>query len=403
LYYSKESGYRNLVQALILRENIVVKWWPNIAHVAEKLFLFYSTLIWQDSIASTMIGSLSSSPWFVSLAMSDECIERLYSTPNNETAYNLGLIAAIEKHTGTTLIEPITCLNATAIGNEYPLTDSGDFDSNIQWPLTRGWPPTYWFLHPSDALQLGSTILNTDPCFWYNQSYTLKNQAVTVLLLDRKHSRIINNTQTVVEDLVQSFKETSSYSSSSGSDSSASSDGSDGSNTFMYHTISMVSVESFENKSFYEQVQAARNADVLIAIHGAGLINMAFMRPCSIVLEIFHWGYNEVDYFKGLAHSAGLIREHWVEGYNNVEYLFDDAFSSATCRDIINGLHRDGNSHDSSWVRQRCMDLEGPCRRCIRDVSKVTISLEPLRRAMDYAMKRRRVCMEKSMYYSPSS
>lgn len=47
----------------------------------------------------------------------------------------------------------------------------------------------------------------------------------------------------------------------------------------------------FENMTVDEQVRDMRRSDIVIAAHGAGQTNVAFMRPCSILIEITPYGY----------------------------------------------------------------------------------------------------------------
>jgi len=46
--------------------------------------------------------------------------------------------------------------------------------------------------------------------------------------------------------------------------------------------------------SFAEQVRDMRRTDIVIAPHGAGQTNVAFMRPCSILIEVTPFGYKSL-------------------------------------------------------------------------------------------------------------
>ena len=49
-----------------------------------------------------------------------------------------------------------------------------------------------------------------------------------------------------------------------------------------------VQVVSFESTSFAYQVNTMRNTDILISIHGAALVNIVFMQPESMLIELIH-------------------------------------------------------------------------------------------------------------------
>lgn len=50
----------------------------------------------------------------------------------------------------------------------------------------------------------------------------------------------------------------------------------------------------FENMSFQEQMKISNESEFMIGVHGAGLTNLMFMKPDSIIIEIdpFDWGFN---------------------------------------------------------------------------------------------------------------
>ena len=49
----------------------------------------------------------------------------------------------------------------------------------------------------------------------------------------------------------------------------------------------------FENLSFENQINIARNCKIMIGYHGAGLSNLFFMRPKTLLIEIFNENYNQ--------------------------------------------------------------------------------------------------------------
>lgn len=56
----------------------------------------------------------------------------------------------------------------------------------------------------------------------------------------------------------------------------------------------------------FDQAKEFHKADIIISPHGAQLANLAFIRPCTVVLELFQKGYY-LGYFQPLVLSAGGI------------------------------------------------------------------------------------------------
>ena len=65
--------------------------------------------------------------------------------------------------------------------------------------------------------------------------------------------------------------------------------------------------ETFEPASgnHREQVETFRNADVVVAVHGAALTNLMFCRPGTLVVELFAEDHVKSTYL-WLAHRLGL-------------------------------------------------------------------------------------------------
>lgn len=70
-------------------------------------------------------------------------------------------------------------------------------------------------------------------------------------------------------------------------------------------TAAGVTSHLFENLSFAQQVTTMRGADILVAPHGAGLSNMLFMKPGSLIVEIFAAGAPINPCYYALANALG--------------------------------------------------------------------------------------------------
>ena len=64
-----------------------------------------------------------------------------------------------------------------------------------------------------------------------------------------------------------------------------------------------------EDMTQFEQIQVMRNTDVAIGMHGAGMVNVGFLKPdVSRVVEIFprnkrRWGYRNLCYYLNIRYS----------------------------------------------------------------------------------------------------
>jgi hypothetical protein len=79
----------------------------------------------------------------------------------------------------------------------------------------------------------------------------------------------------------------------------------------------------FEDLDFAGQVHAMSSVKLLVAPHGAGLTNIAFMQPGSALIEVFPVHWHPSFYFDDLARTCGM----WYRAYqnNNVQHaILDD-------------------------------------------------------------------------------
>ena len=67
---------------------------------------------------------------------------------------------------------------------------------------------------------------------------------------------------------------------------------------FLSWSIEFVDVTrvSLKSGTFISQAQMFSDADVLVSLHGAGLANMLFMKPGSLIVEIMPGGYDKPSY-----------------------------------------------------------------------------------------------------------
>merc|ERR1712216_639331 len=85
--------------------------------------------------------------------------------------------------------------------------------------------------------------------------------------------------------------------------------------------FSYVSEDTFDKKSFKEQVRFMHDHHILISPHGAQLSSVCFMRPCSALLEIFPKYYWVPGALNTLARDAGLFAAYLYLSEHNSPYL----------------------------------------------------------------------------------
>lgn len=75
-----------------------------------------------------------------------------------------------------------------------------------------------------------------------------------------------------------------------------------------------IQLTEFENMSFKEQLEPVHNTDILVGVHGAGLIHGIFLRPNSALVEIMPPGLDHKG-FRNLAKQMGHLyfRAHGSE------------------------------------------------------------------------------------------
>lgn len=124
-----------------------------------------------------------------------------------------------------------------------------------------------------------------------------------------------------------------------------------------------LSTTHFEGKSFHEQVREMQEADVLLSIHGAAMANIVFMKPCSIVVEVFPWVYHSPEFYSGLAKRAGLIYFDWQEQYAHTE-LYLDKDSEAKCRPVFEKVAQLSQYDTSPGASPSLADLKRANEAC---------------------------------------
>ena len=68
-----------------------------------------------------------------------------------------------------------------------------------------------------------------------------------------------------------------------------------------------VCVTYLETATFAMQRALFNRAKIVVAAHGAALVNVAFMKECSLLVELFPWQLWRHSMYQALAHDVGVV------------------------------------------------------------------------------------------------
>ncbi|GFH59619.1 hypothetical protein CTEN210_16095 [Chaetoceros tenuissimus] len=186
----------------------------------------------------------------------------------------------------------------------YAQLTNGPFGGFPRQVESTKWGPKFelenaqYFLQTEHVHSLQKAILKEK----YQESMNkLSNEPIRIVLIDRKnHTREwihAQETKDAIEDMYDASEV-------------------------------VVDIVSNPSGSLQTQANTMHTADIIISPHGAQLTNLAFIRPCTAVLELFPRGYY-LGYFQPLVISSGALsydgyprdRSHFVDSarVNNVK------------------------------------------------------------------------------------
>jgi hypothetical protein len=164
---------------------------------------------------------------------------------------------------------------------------------------------------------------------------------------------------------------------------------------------SNVTIFMAEDQPFATQAMSFANADIVVTIHGAGETNILFMKPCSILIEIYPWQYTPVYVFHGLALKVGIIHEYW-EANRTEEFPFFKK-ADADCNKHFHPVwleYQDGlygrtiNETINSIVKAECVK-NTRCVTCARLVPSVHVSIQMLHEKLASGLRERQSCLQR--------
>jgi hypothetical protein len=219
-----------------------------------------------------------------------------------------------------------------------------------------------WFLHPIDAVLLSSYILNKDPCEKVS-SHFLSCDHLEVLIVDRKVGRRLAQPSSIEKNLSRK------------------------------QGIAKITIASFEGGrgALFNQARQVRTANVLISTHGAGNTNIAFLRPCSIFIELFPYLFYVPQYFGSLAKQSEILHFPIQVGRNSSHRVYPIKRQCTQAFSKVESLMNE--------VRNEACFADNVCRRCARDVDSIDVAYNKLSSVLDMALTQRAECIRTSNYY----
>jgi hypothetical protein len=294
-------------------------------------------------------------------------------------------------------------------------------------PSDAGWMryDRKWFHHASDALYLNSLILREDPCRYQGAASRLLNQPLSFLILNRKNDRKIVN----IDDIVTAIQRVS--------ESPVSATPTplilDPPRFKTYPKLKGIynpdtksehpNVFLFEGASLETQARTLSETDIVLVPHGAAETNLAWLKPCSIVLEVFSWAFYDPCYVC-LCNAIGLINIQWQEPESHTIPTTSQIGAITVCKnqvkDTAKRIASNWNSHYQSrqpgriipssgnqslfdsFVTEECMS-DGDCRTCCRGALEVTVSISYLTSILKQALVDRYTCIASHPFYNDLS
>ena len=170
----------------------------------------------------------------------------------------------------------------------------------------------------------------------------------------------------------------------------------------IYHFADYLQIEKSRNKTskftkFYldslslnQQARLLRRIDILLTAKGVGETNIAWMRPCSIVLEVSPWAYFVPHYFYKLSRRAGLLHYSWQATKKDTRTV--DLFRNRPeCERKMRAIE---NKHygNTSAVNKECLS-DSLCLSCSQNVDGVYVNINFVQSLIEKAVEDRKKCI----------
>lgn len=377
----------------------------HIPHFSEVYFNFFSFVLWQHDVFQT--------PWsqtcIKNLLIHDDCY-RFWNAPESRHGWIKSLVQMVENHWGIQTIISTSCLSKKA---------NADAKKVKLKVLAR---EVDWFIHPSDAYLMRSLVLSRSPCELAGAAKQLLKKPIEIMVLGRKSTRRLLNPQNVLMHLLEYIESHN--------------------NNKKLVPLYLANVRSinhpittyinpgrvddpmfvteilnnhlifFEKTTFQEQAQMISEIDILLTVHGAGETNLIFMKPCSVVIELFPFGFDFSDYFGSLAKKSGILHYYWQEPFNRTVHRKNYKIRPY-CNEVMNsylqGEYVNNSLIPSSQVMNESMIAmysnvnciaTRNCRFCSREADGVYVNIPKFIEVLSRAIIDRQHCIRTHPLYN---
>jgi hypothetical protein len=379
----------------IKRDSSLLQYLHHIPHLSEAYFNFFSLFLWSCELSfngdiesktdidplvfptSSLNGEEAKGVVIVKLRIHES--SKQFWTMKYDSASHIwikDLTDIVDNALSEKTIECSSCHKAKTLRTNQ-IGEDNKIEGNSKY-VEVGGSVTNWFLRPSDALILGSLILKEDPCKYrgaskkqllLESSTVTQRRSIKLGILNRKNDRILENTKEIMQ---ADLRQNRSFS---------------------------ISQFILDDKKLVEQVTIIRKLDILLTVHGAGVTNIAWLRPCSIVLEVFPYGYYIPNYFGTLAEKSGSIYFSWESSLKNTKQKLL-LLERPHCQKIFDTLEKkvldQNRDRNTTTVRIRYSDLcfeDDLCRSCSRGAEGVTVDIPYLQNILPHLLEKRIKCI----------
>ena len=122
---------------------------------------------------------------------------------------------------------------------------------------------------------------------------------------------------------------------------------------------------------------------------------MVWMKPCSIIIELFPVGFYLPNYFDGLSTSVYLIKyPYQVSFHSTVRSKL--LTKRPVCKQYYEKLYNNIYNNDM------CID-NGECRSCTRGADGVIVNTTIIQSIIYEMMIKRKTCIKQHPLYQPTS
>jgi hypothetical protein len=155
--------------------------------------------------------------------------------------------------------------------------------------------------------------------------------------------------------------------------------------------------KTYKFKKFYldgmslnQQARALRSIDILLTAKGSGEVNIAWMRPCSIVLEISPWSYYIPHYFYKLSRRSGLLHYSW-QALKEDTRTTDLFLNRPECERKLRAIEFKNHGNTTS-MNKECLN-DPLCSSCGQNVDGVIVNINDVQSLVEKAFEDRRRCI----------